>query len=69
MQLCRIGFSFPENGLFYPDVVAGLFVVGDGVIGSVGALPSVVTVFAVTDGGYPDVPPGRCSGGLSHSTK
>ena len=61
--------SFPEDGLFYPDVVAGLFVVGDGIVGGAAALPSVVTVFAVTDGGYPDVPPGRCSGGLGHSTK
>lgn len=68
-QLYRIGFPFPEDGLFYPDVVAGGFVVGDGVIGSIGALPSLVTVFAITVSGDPDVSPGRCFGGLSHSTK
>ncbi|MBK8567472.1 MAG: hypothetical protein IPN76_30160, partial [Saprospiraceae bacterium] len=30
----------PEDGLFDPDVVPGGFVVGDGVVGSVAALPS-----------------------------
>lgn len=60
--------SFPENGLFDPDVVASGFVVGDGVVGCIVALPSGFAVLAIANGGYPDIPPGRCRGGLVHST-
>lgn len=61
--------SFPEDGLFDPDVVAGGFVVGDGVIGGGAALPSGFAVLAVANGGYPDIPPGCGGGGLVHSTE
>lgn len=47
----RFKFTFPENGLFDPDVVPGLFVVGDGVIRGVAAFPACLAIFAVAGNG------------------
>ena len=46
--LLRFAFPFPENGLFYPDVVVGGLVAGDGIIGGVAAFPSSGAIFTVT---------------------